>query len=386
MGKLKALKDALDMSKAARMKRAAEQGFDTSRVMYHGTGADFPAFDPLKVGRGTDKGWFGKGYYFSPDQKVANQYAAGESPNVIPAALKVSNPYDWRKNEGMGMRSMTDGEIWIKTQALKSAGYDAVDVYEEVVKLGPNERLSDDLWTEIVRGQLKKGEIVPSREMVEDGMRMGMSSKEEWARSLGRDIADRLPMERTLKERMVFDPEQIRSINAAFDPANIGKNDLLGAVDPRLLAPLAVGATGAVAAQRYGDSEEVARVYQDFVNRRKQKQEIWRKIRQGGEALRAIGQGMAAGIASDAYRLGGYLSPQPVQDTEAQAETLQNKLAYMPQDQNPIIDEMGRQIDQFGRDVRPLVNAFQQTPIYKAYEMLPERAQGVVNVLSNYAF
>lgn len=331
MGKLKWLKDALDMSKAARMKRAAEQGFDVEGVkLWRGT----TAINERKLPESFEAGG---GVFMSDNQDVAEIF---RYPREYGEVL-------WDEPPG--------------------------DLQELLLKKGDSR---------IVKDPKRFSEDTAYQSMViKEAKRQGVDTLV--IKDVMEGVGDTVEPGTTY---VALNPSFVRSVNAAFDPANIGKNDLLGAVDPRLLAPIAAGSGIGVAAQMYGDSPEVQRAYQEFIDRRNQKKEIWRKIRQGGEALRTIGQGMAAGIASDAYRLGGYLSPQPVQDTEAQAETLQNKLAYIPKDQNPIIDEIGRQVDQFGRDVKPLVNAFQQTPIYKAYEMLPERAQGVVNVLSNYAF
>jgi hypothetical protein len=45
----------------------------------------------------------------------------------------------------------------------------------------------------------------------------------------------------------VFDPSRIRSRFAAFDPARVNENDMLGFVNPRLLAALGLGGAAAVA-------------------------------------------------------------------------------------------------------------------------------------------
>lgn len=68
MGKLSAIKEAveqaakhLDMSQAARMQRAADQGFDTSKVWHHSTDAEFNEFDFSRLGeftaKNTDSEW-----------------------------------------------------------------------------------------------------------------------------------------------------------------------------------------------------------------------------------------------------------------------------------------------------------------------------------------
>jgi hypothetical protein len=65
--------------------------------------------------------------------------------------------------------------------------------------------------------------------------------------------------DKTAGIRVTNDPTNIRSRFAAFDPARVNENDLLGRADPRLLAGLAAGAgatTAAVAALRRKKDEE----------------------------------------------------------------------------------------------------------------------------------
>jgi hypothetical protein len=47
-------------------------------VVYHGTAADFNAFDLSKFGL-TDAGWFGKGFYFTEDKAIADRYGKTKS-------------------------------------------------------------------------------------------------------------------------------------------------------------------------------------------------------------------------------------------------------------------------------------------------------------------
>jgi len=238
---LSKLKEAAELRKlggtqAERMARAAEQGYDTSRVFYHGTGADVTEFDPLKMGK-TDDGWFSKGFYFSPDAKVANQYAADGTPNVMPVYLRAENPYDWRKEVGQGMRFGTMDERYAKTREIMGSGHDSVDVYDEIVQLGDGEKLSDDVWQAIVARSLEMGNPVLPRDLVENGLRQGMTSKGEFARYYGDELANKMPLTRTLRERVVFDPSQVRSVNADFNPAHKDSSNLLAGIG-NLAAPL----------------------------------------------------------------------------------------------------------------------------------------------------
>jgi len=65
-------------------------------VVYHGTGAEFEAFDLAKVGSYTDTGMFGKGFYFSDSPVLASSYAneAGNGANVKPVYLSLKNPLE----------------------------------------------------------------------------------------------------------------------------------------------------------------------------------------------------------------------------------------------------------------------------------------------------
>lgn len=50
----------------------------TPKVFYHGTNADFTAFDRKKIGSNTDDGVYGKGFYFSSNRSQAEQYGGSK--------------------------------------------------------------------------------------------------------------------------------------------------------------------------------------------------------------------------------------------------------------------------------------------------------------------
>jgi hypothetical protein len=65
-------------------------------VVYHGTpSAGFDAFDPSKLGKNTDKGYFGAGHYFSGDAGIASDYAMGRggAAGVYPVHLSIKKPF-----------------------------------------------------------------------------------------------------------------------------------------------------------------------------------------------------------------------------------------------------------------------------------------------------
>ncbi len=66
-------------AEAARLARAKEQGFDVNNPVYHGTSAEkLSEFDEKKIGSATDAGFYGKGIYFASNPGEASYYG----PNV----------------------------------------------------------------------------------------------------------------------------------------------------------------------------------------------------------------------------------------------------------------------------------------------------------------
>jgi hypothetical protein len=65
-------------------------------VVYHGTGADFAAFDPARLGAATGARTTRLGFYFTDRPRVANTFAlaSGEGANVLPVYLSIENPFE----------------------------------------------------------------------------------------------------------------------------------------------------------------------------------------------------------------------------------------------------------------------------------------------------
>jgi len=73
------LKRILSSDDTQRLARAKEQGFDVDNPVYHGTSAEkLSEFDEKKIGSATDDGYFGKGIYFASNSGEAKYYG----PNV----------------------------------------------------------------------------------------------------------------------------------------------------------------------------------------------------------------------------------------------------------------------------------------------------------------
>lgn len=178
LGKGKAATAALPMDEASRLARARELGFDVDNPVYHGSRNNpkpFKEFDLSKIGKGTDYGWFGEGVYTTPSEYRAGNYA-GETGHVRSMYGRMENPFDWHaataqgpdalRELGLDLRSVPQAEKGARiTETLKGAGYDGVNIYY------PGSRAAD--------------------------------------------------------ERLFFDANQLRDMNAAFDPARSGEAGLL---------------------------------------------------------------------------------------------------------------------------------------------------------------
>jgi predicted kinase len=186
----------LNMTKAARMKRAKEQGFDTSKVWYHGTTrwdledgrslGDITAFDRMAAVKNVRKpvGMDTVGHWFSdlPGREGASMYA-GNTGAVYPVYLKITNP--WRPasfDEFLDKMHETAGRD-PKTQKPRGVGS-----------------------TDELRTWLKKNGY--------DGIFFSKGTTDGNDQSV----------------TVVLEPDQVRSVNAAFDPALENEADILSAI------------------------------------------------------------------------------------------------------------------------------------------------------------
>jgi len=170
----RAIREGLDMSQAARMQRAVEQGFHTSHPLYHSTNASFDAFE-IPEGNFLK---YGKGVYAAPRPDYSDRYIRQnrnieegykEGANVMPVYVrgKIGTEKDWEQAR------------------------------QEMLAEGVKPQGHNPLQAEIQRRLKEKGF---------DGLNMFGN------------------------ETVIFDPANIRSVNAAFDPAKTGSSNLMAGV------------------------------------------------------------------------------------------------------------------------------------------------------------
>ena len=185
----KAANAALDMSHAARMQRAREQGFDTSQELYHGTTNEIKSFQNSKRAN----------IYLTNDPAIASGYAENygrhkalreinAGPNVLPLYAKArkrlvvsdlgpDGSNGWNSdNMAAALGVENPGTGMALYDEARRQGYDLVEI-RDMIDLGPNPGQS-----------VRQTQFIPLR------------------------------------------AENVRSRFAAFDPSRIDHNDLLASL------------------------------------------------------------------------------------------------------------------------------------------------------------
>ena len=208
----------LPMDRESRMQRAREMGYDVDKLFYHGTPeaqaiADM-GFDPKRLGQGNDQ--MGAGFYFTDNPYQASGYAQMGNAGVFPSLLRT------RKSQ----------EVDIDAPAGFSLAVDE-DTAFELIKRAPNVRDDDGPLSNFIEPSSEDGYTDADIRAVAD-MVAGSDADiiqgdfftndaDKFLQALtdvtGIDsVVTRSARESDPTIRTVFDPSQIRSPNAAFDP------------------------------------------------------------------------------------------------------------------------------------------------------------------------
>ena len=171
----------LPMSDTSRFARAGEQATDTSRELFHWTNRDFTEFQPSTGGK------FGQGVYLSPRPYYGEKYVERGDPR----RMSVFGPSNIAKREDINS---------VEKSVL-------AEMKEQNV---PPMAMGDTFWN-MVQGKLKEKGF--------DALEFG-------------------------DEVVVFDPARVRDVRAAFDPANVGKPNILGGASPVAAGGVLAALTG----------------------------------------------------------------------------------------------------------------------------------------------
>jgi len=186
----------LPMDEASRMERAREQGFDPENPVYHGTSDDIKAFEYATMGL-RDPGFIGRGVYTTSEPKIAASYAS----RIAPRRLNAAGP----------------------------------NVLELLTRGGNYQQLS--LEEKIQLGQAIKNNPEIAQNLTDELMSRGM---------IGAEVRDATG---ALIERANYNPSDLRSPRAAFDPDQRGSANLLA-------SPAAAGIGAAYLASRARNENE----------------------------------------------------------------------------------------------------------------------------------
>jgi hypothetical protein len=198
--------EALPMDAKSRMQRAKEMGF-TIRA-YHGTGAQFKAFD---LEKGTPHNGMGHAPYFSTVKAEAKGYAderkeAGLKTRLLEVLLRVKNPLQtnyWDSPISEADYEKIAGRPWKESDG-KCNGFNAMYTLKNTV--GAQYGWSDKraIWTQIYRHLISLGY---------DALIDHNTPGDHHTGGYGKVV--------------VFNPKNIRSIKARFDPAKSESSNLL---------------------------------------------------------------------------------------------------------------------------------------------------------------
>lgn len=187
----------LPMDEASRMARAREQGFNPDEPVYHGTANDIKSFEYAAMGA-RDPGFVGRGVYTTSEPKIAEFYAS----RAVPRGLDASGP----------------------------------NVMELLTRGGNYQQLS--LEEKMRLGQAVRGNPEIAQNLTDELMSRGM---------IGAEVRDATG---ALVERANYNPSDIRSPRAAFDPEQIGSANILASP-----AAAGVGAAYLAAMQSRNENE-----------------------------------------------------------------------------------------------------------------------------------
>lgn len=197
MGKItKAMDTILDMSKAARMKRAKEMGFNEYPV-FHGTSREFQQFDPHAIGTYSSIDTKGN-ISLTPFPEVAKNYATGD-------AKKVGNKYFTQEYDDE-LERMVSIEVTPKVMELRYRG--------KIKEVDAGGRAHDPNW------------------MIEQEK---LAQKEGFDGVQYRNFEDSAfynPLQGSTDTLKIFDPKNLRSVDAAFDPEKSDSANILASYAP----------------------------------------------------------------------------------------------------------------------------------------------------------
>lgn len=232
----------LDMSTPARMARADDMGFDADKDWYHGTADDIEEFLKSKRGSGTQANSAKKAFWFTDDAETTARSYADHSgtTNKVAALVKEADVAERAGNWNLYDKKLQEAEEL------------------ESFFMGANEnRLQGQ---NIIPTKLPKDEglltVDMKGESFEDGAFGGVNAALDKAKAAGykgvkfQNLDDAVGFSNKPATHVaIFEPQNIRSKFAKFDPANSQSSNLLAS---KPAATIGAGILGAIGASQSG--------------------------------------------------------------------------------------------------------------------------------------
>ena len=245
-----ALLDSPPSRNPQRMAQAEAQGLDTKTVFYHGTASEIQKFSAGKLGESTGAKSAKKGFWFTDSSRVAQSYANYSAVGApvrkilsraeLAMESKDEDTYDRLVDEAQKLENKLDAE--------RQNGQNIIQVFI------PKE---DSLLVKDMRG----------RSFDDFGVSDEISMEMDFAKREGAKGVKFLNFEDAIglygvpsTHVVIFNPSDVRSINAQFDPAKAQSDDLLASPPQRPSEKDFVTAPTSTAAEIMSDDDLVASV------------------------------------------------------------------------------------------------------------------------------
>jgi len=253
--------DSLAMDFASRMSRAKEQGFDVTNQLLHGTTADIKAFQTIRTSSGKEIPTF-----LTNEPEVSNQFSRMNKiqddvpATVLPVFTKATDTFDFRNKDHVDQlkkllpdipdrkwKFLESGEFQMLErkdvgEAIQALGFDSFNVMEGSIQNAfTSAKKTESLFPDTAAGKQEAKNLF-SREL-ERWNELGEGISRSKPRLDKRGGNFRITHQGTKADTKqgkidsaintaVFDPKNIRSVNAAFDPAKRESSNLLAEVAP----------------------------------------------------------------------------------------------------------------------------------------------------------
>ncbi len=202
---------SLPMDESSRMQRAREMGFDTNKTLYHGTDQEIASFDNAKRGRVTGAGSAYEAHWFSDNPDTAGGYADLASSKAVDDLIK--------KSEAAERAGKWDEahNFMVQAEKLEQSGGKGG---ENIIPLRLRGKIKEydadgQMMYQLEEGQLNKWVKEAKAEGYEGVAIKNLSDEAGYGQY------------RPVTHYAIFDPKNIRSKFAKFDPKNKNSANIL---------------------------------------------------------------------------------------------------------------------------------------------------------------